>query len=190
MGRADGRVQPGQRLDSAFSARAWNRAQDAADIVLAAQRGVEAGQSDHFDRSPSLVLIRNNTGQSVPRFGVLGITGVVIDPTGGTLEGTDQASNRARQFARRPVLAGSTPNSTRDKETFAVLVEPASPGSIVRAAVSGSFACRVQVINTAHRFATVKHNDFTQLQSTDCGVLQLLWTESGAGQMKWAVGVM
>ena len=34
MARADGRVEPGQSLKSAFSARAWNRAQDAADIVL------------------------------------------------------------------------------------------------------------------------------------------------------------
>lgn len=32
--RADGRIQPGQKLATAISARAWNRAQDAADIVL------------------------------------------------------------------------------------------------------------------------------------------------------------
>jgi hypothetical protein len=34
MPRSDGRVRPGQKIDTAFSARAWNRAQDAADIVL------------------------------------------------------------------------------------------------------------------------------------------------------------
>ena len=32
--RRDGRVESGQKISSAFSARAWNRAQDAADIVL------------------------------------------------------------------------------------------------------------------------------------------------------------
>jgi hypothetical protein len=32
--RKDGRIEPGQKLGTAISARAWNRAQDAADIVL------------------------------------------------------------------------------------------------------------------------------------------------------------
>jgi len=43
MGRPDGRIEKGQRLATAISARAWNRAQDAADRVLGAAPGVEAG---------------------------------------------------------------------------------------------------------------------------------------------------
>lgn len=42
MARNDGRVEKGQSIRSAFSAKAWNRAQDAADIVLGVQPGVEA----------------------------------------------------------------------------------------------------------------------------------------------------
>jgi hypothetical protein len=34
MPRQDGRIEPGQKLSKAISARAWNRAQEAADIVL------------------------------------------------------------------------------------------------------------------------------------------------------------
>jgi hypothetical protein len=43
--RPDGRIEPGQKLASAISARAWNRAQDAADIVLGERTGfgAEAG---------------------------------------------------------------------------------------------------------------------------------------------------
>jgi hypothetical protein len=37
--RPDGRIEPGQKLASAISARAWNRAQDAADIVLGERTG-------------------------------------------------------------------------------------------------------------------------------------------------------
>jgi hypothetical protein len=37
---ARGRINPGQRLDTAISARAWNRAQDAADLVLGDRAGV------------------------------------------------------------------------------------------------------------------------------------------------------
>ena len=42
MARADGRVKPGQNISTAFSARAWNRAQDAADVVLSGRVGFEA----------------------------------------------------------------------------------------------------------------------------------------------------
>ena len=50
MAKADGRVEKGQSLRSAFSARAWNRAQDAADIVLGARPGLtaEAGRPQQF----------------------------------------------------------------------------------------------------------------------------------------------
>lgn len=42
MPRQDGRIERGQRLTSAISARAWNRSQDAADIVLGRQYGIQA----------------------------------------------------------------------------------------------------------------------------------------------------
>jgi hypothetical protein len=41
MARPDGRIEKGQRLSSAISARAWNRAQEAADRVLGVTPGVE-----------------------------------------------------------------------------------------------------------------------------------------------------
>ena len=48
MARNDGRVEKGQSIRSAFSAKAWNRAQDAADIVLGVQPGIEAGQATNY----------------------------------------------------------------------------------------------------------------------------------------------
>lgn len=44
MPRPDGRIEPGQPLRGAISARAWNRAQDAADLVLGAGTGITAPQ--------------------------------------------------------------------------------------------------------------------------------------------------
>ena len=187
--RPDGRVEPGQRISSAFSARAWNRAQDAADVVLGARTGAEAGASAGVERASNIVLIRNDSGQDVPWLGVLGISGVAIDPSGGTLNGTNDASKRAREFAARPVLTGVTPLGSH-AEAFVVCLEPIKDGKIGRAAVSGVFACRVNVTSTAHKFATAKTGDLSQLQSASCGVLQLVWKESGTGSNKWAVGVM
>jgi hypothetical protein len=189
MPRSDYRIEKGQKLSSAISAAGWNRTQEAADIVLNTRGGQAAGEPRDFDRAANLVLVRNNTGQSVPRFGVLGITGVEIDPSGGTLTGTNAASIRAREFARRPLLVGNIPNSSHT-ETFVVLVEPVAANGIVRAAVSGAFACLVNVIDASHKFATVKSGDREQLESTACGVLQLIWKEAGTGPKKWAVGVM
>lgn len=43
MARGDGRIEPGQRLTSAISARAWNRAQEAADLVLGRLPAIQGG---------------------------------------------------------------------------------------------------------------------------------------------------
>jgi hypothetical protein len=50
--RQNGRIEPGQKLSGAISARAWNRAQDAADIVLAERTGfgAEAGAGEPVNR--------------------------------------------------------------------------------------------------------------------------------------------
>jgi hypothetical protein len=42
MPRQDGRIEPGQKLSKAISARAWNRAQEAADIVMGSRQGFTA----------------------------------------------------------------------------------------------------------------------------------------------------
>jgi hypothetical protein len=53
--RNDGRIEPGQRLSTAISARAWNRAQDAADIVLGQRIGFGADGSQAF---PNSIVVR------------------------------------------------------------------------------------------------------------------------------------
>jgi hypothetical protein len=63
MAKPDGRIEKGQRLGSAISARAWNRAQDAADIVLGVRPGVEAGQQ--LAQSIDHVVVR--ISQNYPR---------------------------------------------------------------------------------------------------------------------------
>ena len=63
MPRPDGRIEPGQPLRGAISARAWNRAQDAADVVLGANTGILALPGHPSARSLSMpMLINNGTG--------------------------------------------------------------------------------------------------------------------------------
>lgn len=193
--RRDGRVEPGQKISRAFSARAWNRAQEAADIVFD-DRGRFGGDGQTGSPlAPNIALIRNDSGVVVPWLGVLGISGVVINPSGGTITGTNAASERARRFARRPVLIGTAPDATGFPDTdtssrVAIAMEPVEPGAIGRFAVGGVFACRIKSSGQSYRYARGRTGDVTQLISTSCGPIRLLWIESGGGNNKLAVGVM
>lgn len=64
MARPDGRVQPGQRLSTAFSARAWNRAQDAADLVLGDRGGINDGDAPNRSHVLGKTSAAWNKGQS------------------------------------------------------------------------------------------------------------------------------
>lgn len=183
MARPDGRVEPRQKLATAFSARAWNRAQDAADIVLGDRGGVLAGAPKSFDRAPNIVMVQNSSSGDVGRFGVLGINGVSINPAA--------SAAAANRFAEGPVLRGERPLTAIHSNRFVVLLEPIAAGAVGRAVIGGVFACKVYVNDTAHRFATVRNTDVTQLQTTTCGPVQLLWVETSEEKNNlWAVGVM
>jgi hypothetical protein len=178
-----GRVNPGQKLTTAFSARAWNRAQDAADIVLGDRGGLAQGGLS-YERQIHTVTVRNNSSQLVPRFGVLSITGVEVNPA------TSEA--KAAAFADRPVLVGVAP-TFGDK--FVVCLEPIANNAFGRAIIGGVFACKVRVNDTAHNYAIPKFNDVTQLQSSACGPVMLIWKDTTGWSAenrdnRWAVGVM
>jgi len=190
MPRQDGRIEPGQKLSKAISARAWNRAQEAADVVLGGRYGQIAGSLAPTSNSYNSVLVRNTSGFDVPWLGVLGISGIAINPSGGTLDGTDPASVRARSFASGPILQGTTPTTQSHRNTFVVAMEPIADGKMGAAAIGGAFACVVHVLSDDHGYAVVKDSDRTQLQSASCGPVQLLWKESGTGEHKFAVGAL
>jgi hypothetical protein len=190
------KVQPGERL--VIPAAAWNKMLDS--IAPTVRTGGELGS---LESAPNTVWIKNGTGHDVPRFGVLGIAGVAVDPASGPTQEAD--------FCRRPVLRGVTPTTAQHADRFAVCTEPIKNNAIGRAAVGGMFACKVFLTSESHRFAGVRNEDRTQLQSSSCGLVQLLWVQSSGsanavtgatgpsgvtgstgptGAYKWAVGVM
>jgi hypothetical protein len=185
MARADGRVTPGQNIATAFSARAWNRAQDAADLVLGKSLGALGAQSNAYDRAPNIITLRNDTGLNIDRFNVVAIQGVIVHP-----ESSDYAR---RSFEQRPVLRGIRPTRS-DGDRFAVCIEPIAAGDFGRAVIRGMFACKVRVNDLRHQYATILNNDMTQLQTTTCGRVLLLWVDttnrSPPHDDTWAVGVI
>jgi predicted RecA/RadA family phage recombinase len=173
---SEGRIQPGP-VRGQLSARAWNRAQDAADIVLGQRSdGTAAGPSDG-PKPYTPILARNSTTGTVNRWGVLSVAGVVFTPSGAT-------GNATQQFQDQPVLSGGLPTGG---SSFVVAVEPIAAGKIGRCAVAGVVQAKVNVTDASHGFAKAKDGDLTQLSSADTGDAQILWKESGTGASKWAI---
>ena len=114
---SDGRVTPGP-IKGQLSARALNRAQEAADIVLG-QRPNGATDGPGFGPVPyTPILAKNNTTGAVRRWGVLSVAGVVFTPSGAT-------GNATQQFQDQPVLSGGLPTGG---SAFVVAVEPIAAG--------------------------------------------------------------
>lgn len=126
MPRPDGRIEPGQPLRGAISARAWNRAQDAADLVLGAHAGTE-GVSGSTVLKP-YTWCYCTPSVTVARWGVISITGVAITPTG-------SSGGATASFEEMPVLTGGTPSATTT--AWCVAVEPIESGKVGRVAVGG-----------------------------------------------------
>ena len=126
MPRPDGRIEAGQPLRGAISARAWNRAQDAADLVLGAHAGTEGSPGSPVLKPYTWCYCKAST--TVARWGVLAITGMEIKPT-------SESGGATASFEEMPLLKGAAP----DEKTTAwcVAVEPIESGKIGRVAVSG-----------------------------------------------------
>jgi hypothetical protein len=179
------KVRPGERLQ--IPARAWNRVLD----TLGPNLGYAAGASAGVERASNIVLVQNNSGQDVPWLGVLGISGVAIDIDGGTLDGTTAESARLREIIAKPVLSGVAPISGTHDDAFVVAIEPIESGKIGRCASGGTFVVCVNVLSNNHKYATVKNNDVTQLQSAGCGSVQLLTKpDLPPGSGRFCVGSM
>jgi hypothetical protein len=189
MARNDGRIEAGQRLAGAISAKAWNRAQDAADRVLGAGTGFAAGGATGADPAPNVVLIKNASGQDVPWLGVLGISGTVSSPHTGQQGQVNETL--VPGFISSPVLTGVVPASGTHDDAFVIALEPIARDKIGRAACGGVFAVIVNILNANHKFATVKNGDVTQLQSAGCGSVQLLARPAlPPGSGRYCVGSM
>jgi hypothetical protein len=177
MARSDGRVEAGQNLKTAFSAHAWNRAQDAADIVLGARGGVQGGPQQAGQLPYTWCLAKNASGSDVPRWGVLAITGMEIEPT-------SEAGGATAEFERLPVVTGDTPS---DGDTaWCVAVEPIADGKVGRVAVAGVVQAKVDIDDEDDEFVKVGDSVDELVTGTE-GQGAILWKQDGTGTGKWAL---
>jgi len=123
-----------------------------------------------------LVKVKNTTGATIARFGVLGISGVIITPT-----------DRANQFKQRPALTGTTPTTADHAGKFVIVQEPIRAGKTGLAIVSGVSVAKLNVGDADHQFADVRNADATELDTGNTGAARILYKESGTGSGKWGL---
>ena len=175
----NGRIEKGMKIGGAISARAWNRAQQAADIVLGEQGGRDASGVHGPSPLNHQIYVRNDAGTGVGYWGVLAITGVVAPPTGST--GASVA-----QFQSEPAGVGVLP-STGVTGAFVVSVEPIAAGKFGRAAIAGVVQGKLNVLDASHGFAVPVAGSTTAFESASSGPATILWKDGGTGNGKWCL---
>jgi predicted RecA/RadA family phage recombinase len=171
MSRPDGRIEPGQPLRGAISARAWNRAQDAADLVLGANPGTAGVPGSPVLKPYTWVYCKPSV--TVARWGVLAITGVEITPT-------SSSGGATASFEEMPLVTGGAPSATTT--AWCVAVEPIESGKVGKVAVGGVVQCKAADLGKA-RGAHVLWKDSTwALIRIGVGVV------SGTFTGDWAAG--
>jgi hypothetical protein len=191
MAKPDGRIEKGQRLSTAISARAWNRAQDAADIVLGARPGVGV-PATIGDGARLVVPMRISVTKRVGIQNVSDLdyefgpgTAVSYSPSQATGFEVIGGVGGAKEFAQVGCLHGFLAFAQSGDDTtypygnaFGVTLEGGKHDSVVPVVISGLAVCRVYMMNRLHLFAKLAvarslgetaENLRGVLESTDCG---------------------
>jgi hypothetical protein len=151
--------------------------------------GFGSGGLSGWTQGTNIVLARNDTGADLDRFGVLEMTGIVIDPESG-----DTAQ---RQFWEMPCLVGTSPDIAEidgDRvsrpQKIGIALEPIPAGKIGRVIVSGPVVCKLDVRDQEHRFARAIDGDTQKLETAEesDSPAQILWKADGSDP--WAVVVL
>lgn len=175
MARPDGRIEKGQRLSSAISARAWNRAQEAADRVLGAGTGLEVGSSQLLQRQFRFP-VRISAGTNFT-YAVVG-TEISVAVTGLS------SAALSEPYAQSPVAPGQAfpewawawthSSENRAQGAWGVCESAVSAGGVAECVFAGFTYARVQLRNSGHRFAVPSQVRENQpaisgcLESTEC----------------------
>jgi hypothetical protein len=160
-------VTTGQSLQP--SAATWNAFVAAAQAHL--QKRLGATRPSISANGQALAIVQN-TGSDVSRFGILSVTGSMLDPTD---------PNALPDFQQMVALQCGTPQAGTP---FVITLEPIAAGGVGMAVVAGVVQCQVNVNSVGDQFAALDSSGI--LQSGASGPAQILWKASGTGS-QWAI---
>lgn len=201
MARPDGRIEKGQRLGSAISARAWNRAQDAADVVLGVTPGFQA--SAGTPGQSKLVFPVQISGGTPFIYSVIRVTREPLSLRQQTTnppysDPPSMQSDSMPTFVNGSVYTGNNPGA------WCICEDKLSVSGVAYCVFSGITFARVRVRSSSHAFAepSVQRDGYGAtpgypqisgiLDSTECecaGAAKILaMTSAGSvGGVYWAM---
>ena len=124
-------------------------------------------------RNSAIIDVRNNTADDLPRFAVVALSGMGVEPT-----------ENENQSLANPFMEGTAPGNPNDRETIGILVDPLSAGTIGRAVIVGATWVKVSVSTGEENYQYCKvSNGVTanMVMSSALGPAKILWKESGTG---------
>lgn len=173
MGDAFRKVRAGQPLT--IPATAYNAFVDAAVDQRSRERDSRGGAgTDLMPRG--VVLVRNDSAETIEPYHALAITGVLIVP---------DADDQERTFQSRTPLTGEMAAEQSDLMAFVVCQQPIAPGELGRCVLTGVTPALVLVQDESDGTCELAPGE-TVLTTTPLGGAPILWKEEGLGE-RWAV---
>lgn len=164
-------VRQGQRLNIAASQI------NALNQMMRVGGGFSGGNQAAFEPGRNVVLARNDSGYEVDQWGVMSITGIVINPSAG--------DRHRASFGQMPCLIGGTPASGNGaRHRWMIAAEPIKNGKIGRAIVSGVAQVKVDMLDASHFMADPYPG--SRVLRSGSGSAQIIWVEPGTGE-RWAL---
>lgn len=145
--------------------------------LMRADTGFKSGSLEGYEPGRNIILARNNTGADLPRWGVMRISGIEVNPA------TDDKGRRS--FEEMPCITGAKPNTTTGGK-FVIAVEPIKSGKIGRVCAAGIVQAKVSFSSAGHTRAKPKDNTVDHLESAAGGPAEILWSAGTSGE-QWAL---
>ena len=171
------KVRSGQPMR--IPASAYNAFVDAAKANKGVKQDAKRGM--RREQTGGVTLIKNTSGATIQRFGVLGVDGPVFLP-----------SDSLDAFKRDVALTGSTPVAVSHTGKFVVALEPIAAGDIGKACAEGVCITQVNFPDpnvSDPQFAEISNGVTANLVAKHRGDAEILWHEGvpGGGGTVWAI---
>lgn len=157
-----------------LSGRTFNRINDVLNKHRRNQLNLGSVQPSRktIDYTGSQVPIYNSLSEEVPRFGILALTEILIQPT-------EDEGNEINNWA----FTGATPDASSTK--IGILPGGASIDEISLCVVSGFTPVQIDISDEGHEFAAPT-DEIDRLVSSSSGFIRIFFKPAGTG-LKWCI---
>ena len=151
----------------------WNAFIDAAKYAQSMRGALKPLPSPVQAEKPATALIRNDTGDPLPIFGIVSIGDNIFNPA------TDES-----EWQNSIIVEGNL--AATAGEPFGVALDTVDENGVGLIATAGLVQCIVEVSDASHGYATTRASSNAKLDSTanPLGAAKIIWKQSGTGTKK------